>query len=171
MRFAKAKGVPLPPGCLVDKDGCPTTDPDDFYAGGALTPLGGEVAGHKGYGPAMASLFLSALSMIGDPLPTLAGASVLQSEADARGRMAGVFLVAVNPAAFGDPAEYRSMVAENLSAAKRVPPAAGHREVLLPGEPEARTRAERTREGILIPAATWRDLVETAASVDVPAPH
>jgi hypothetical protein len=70
----------------------------------------------------MASLFLSALGMIDDPQPTLAGASVLQDEPDRRGRMAGVFLVAIDPAAFGDPGHYATMVAENLGAAKGVPP-------------------------------------------------
>ena len=45
---ARAKGEPLPPGCIIDKDGKSTTDPEEFCAGGALLPLGGEVAAHKG---------------------------------------------------------------------------------------------------------------------------
>ncbi|HYL82223.1 MAG TPA: Ldh family oxidoreductase, partial [Candidatus Acidoferrum sp.] len=36
------KGVALPPGCIVDKNGNPSTKPEDFFAGGALLPLGGE---------------------------------------------------------------------------------------------------------------------------------
>jgi uncharacterized oxidoreductase len=171
VRLAQAKGEALPPGCLVDRHGQVTTDPNDFYAGGALTPLGGELAGHKGYGLAMASLLLSGLSMIGDPSPSLAGASVLQDEPDARGRMAGVFVVALDPAAFGDPDTYVAMVAETLGAAKRVAPAEGRGEVLVPGEPETRTRAERSRRGVHLPGATWEQLCATAAGIGVLVPE
>ena len=33
VRFARAKGTPLQVGCIQDKDGNPTTDPEDFYRG------------------------------------------------------------------------------------------------------------------------------------------
>ena len=158
VRVARAKGVPLPPGCIIDKDGNATTDPDDFYAGGALVPLGGAVAGHKGYGLAMASALISGLAMIDDDSPTLIGASVVQEVPDTRGIVAGVFLAVINPAAFGDAEHYEALAAEHLAAAKRVSPAAGTAEVLVPGEPEVRMRAQREQDGIALPEATWNDL-------------
>jgi hydroxycarboxylate dehydrogenase B len=170
VRVARAKGVPLPPGCIVDAAGNPSTDPADFYAGGALLPLGGEVAGHKGYGLALASALLSGLAMIDDSDPTLIGASVLQGETDTRGQMAGVFLIVIDPALFGDPASYSAMVDETVAAAKRVPPAPDTVEVLIPGEPEARNRAQRGRTGIVLPEATWNDLMNVAQRFGIPAP-
>ena len=44
-----AAGQPIPEGWMLNKDGLPTTNPDDFLAGGALIPFGG----YKGYGLAM----------------------------------------------------------------------------------------------------------------------
>jgi uncharacterized oxidoreductase len=170
VRVAQAKGITLPPGCIIDKDGNPTTDPDEFYAGGALVPLGGAVAGHKGYGLAMASALLSGLAMIEDAQPTLIGASVVQDDPDPRGIVAGVFLAVINPAMFGDPDAYAALTAEHLAAAKRVPPAADTDEVLVPGEPEHRTRAHRQRAGISLPDATWQDLIAVGARFDVPLP-
>jgi LDH2 family malate/lactate/ureidoglycolate dehydrogenase len=97
VRVAQAKGIHLPPGCIIGPDGSPSTDPSDFYAGGALVPLGGAVAGHKGYGLAMASALISGLAMIDDENPTLIGASVVQDDPDPRGIVAGVFLAVINP--------------------------------------------------------------------------
>lgn len=170
VRFALAKGASLSPGSIVDRDGRPTNDPQDFYTGGALLPLGGEVAGHKGYGLAMASALVSGLGMIDDPDPTLIGASVLQDEDDLRGRIAGVFLSVVDPAAFGDADHYFSLVEETLDAAKRVLPAGNRAEIILPGEPEVRAREKRAREGISIPEATWADLAAIATRFGVALP-
>ncbi len=160
VRVARAKGVQLPPDCIIGPEGEPTTDPERYYAGGALLPLGGKIAGHKGYGLAMASALIGALAIIDDPSPTMVGAPI--RDPDPRGRLAGVFVIVIDPAAFGDAAHYRAMVAEHLSAAKRVPPADGVAEVLTPGEIEHRTRLERSRDGIPLPEATCRELEEIA---------
>jgi hydroxycarboxylate dehydrogenase B len=170
VRVARAKGVSLPPGCIIDRNGNPSTSPDDFYAGGALVPLGGQVAGHKGYGLALASALVGALAMIDDPEPSLAGASVAGESDDPRGRAAGVFVIAIDPSAFGELDHYRSLVGETLAAAKRVPPAPGFDEVLVPGELETRTRASRGREGITIPDATWQEFDEISRRFRVPLP-
>jgi len=52
-----------------------------------------------------------------------------------------------------------------LGQIKGVPPAAGFTEVLVPGEPEARTRAEREKNGIPIPEDTWSAVQAAALSV------
>lgn len=170
VRFARAKKAKLPPGCIVDRNWKPTTDPEEFYAGGGLVPLGGEVAGHKGYGLAMASALISGLCMIDDPDHSLIGASSILDVGDTRGQIAGVFVLVIDPGAFGDAEHYAALVSENLNAAKRVPPAPGVREILLPGEPEIRSRAERSRSGIAIPEATWADLEAVAKRFGVAMP-
>jgi uncharacterized oxidoreductase len=169
VRVARAAGKPLPPDAIVDPAGHPSRDAEAFYAGGALLPLGGALAGHKGYGLGLASALLGALGMIGDAEPTLVGAAPPESTDD-RGRIAGVFLEVVDPAAFGDPARYAELVDAALDAAKRQPPADGVAEVLVPGEPEERARARRSREGIPLPAATWAELGKVAARFSVPLP-
>ena len=42
---AQRRGEKLVEGVIVDSEGKTTTDPNDFYEGGALAPFGG----HKGY--------------------------------------------------------------------------------------------------------------------------
>jgi uncharacterized oxidoreductase len=169
VRVARAAGKVLPPGAIVDPDGRPSRDAEAFYAGGALLPLGGALAGHKGYGLGLASALLGALGMIGDAEPTLVGAAPPEV-ADSRGRIAGVFLEVVDPAAFGDPASYARLVDEALEAVKRQAPADGVAEVLVPGEPEERSRARRSHEGIPLPAATWAELGKVAARFGVELP-
>jgi uncharacterized oxidoreductase len=44
-------------------------------------------------------------------------------------------------------------------------PASPGGETLLPGEPEARMRAQRLAEGVPLPDETWRLIAETARSI------
>src|SRR5271155_362972 len=50
--LAVARGTPVPPGWIIDRDGRPTTDPSQLRQGGALLPVGGS-EGSKGYGPSV----------------------------------------------------------------------------------------------------------------------
>ena len=170
IRVARDKGDQLPPDCILDRDGNPTTDPEDYFAGGTIVPLGGSVAGHKGCGLSMASALLGALGMIGDPDPTLVRAAVDEKVADSRGRVGGALILVVDPAAFGDGDEYRAMVGESLAAAKRVPPREGVPEVLVPGEVETKNRRQRSRDGIPLPETTARDLAKIGERFGVALP-
>jgi hydroxycarboxylate dehydrogenase B len=84
IQVARAKHVPLPPGCIVDKDGQPSTTAEDFYNGGMILPVGG----HKGYG----------LSLVA----ALLGAGLTAERPPENGRGGGVFVLAVDPRAFSD---------------------------------------------------------------------
>jgi LDH2 family malate/lactate/ureidoglycolate dehydrogenase len=165
VRMAQAKGTELPPGCLIDRNGKPSRSPGDYYEGGSLLPLGGESAGHKGYGLGFASALIGGLSMIDDPEPIRTGAP------QPAGRVGGVFLLAIDPGAFGDEEHYRAMVEETLIAAKDMPPAPGRTDVLVPGEPEVLSRDRRATEGIGVPEATWSDLAAIAERFSVPLPE
>ena len=156
VRVARSKSAQVPAGAIVDAAGKPSTDPQALYDGGGLLPVGGW-AGHKGYGLSMASALIGGLAMIGDPEPTMAGASNLPS---APGRTAGVFLCVVDPAHFGDGGAYKEMVAATMNAVKDVRPQDGVERVLVPGEPEVVNRQRRTREGIAIPETTRAELAE-----------
>ena len=165
VRVARDKHDTLPPGCIVDKEGRPSTNPADFYAGGMLLPFGA----HKGYGLALASALVGGLAAIGEAEPSMVGSPAPTTEG-AGDRLGGVFLVVIDPAAFGDPAAYTGAVGRVTRALKQVPPAPGFEEVLLPGEPEARTRAQRQSEGISLPDDTWEAIGQVAARAGVPMP-
>jgi uncharacterized oxidoreductase len=167
---AQARGGRLPPDCLLDRDGQPTQDPATLSAGGVMLPLGGAAAGHKGSGLAMASALLGGLGMIDDAEPTMVGAAPSHEATDTRGRIGGVFVQVVDPACFGEPAAYRALVEAHLAAAARMPVTGGHEEVLVPGEPERRSRDRREQDGIAIAAATWAELGQVAARFGIPLP-
>lgn len=156
LQVARAKGAPLPPGVILDKHGNPSTNAEDFYAGGVMLPF----AAHKGY----------ALSLIADLLgASLPGADAFVDD-PALHRIfgpSGSLLIALDVEAFRPLAEFKAVVDERLGEIKDVPPAPGFAEVLIPGEPELRTKAEREREGIALPDNTWHALVETARKLGV----
>jgi uncharacterized oxidoreductase len=81
-----------------------------------------------------------------------------------------VLLLVLDPGAFGEAAGYAAAVGRVTGALKRVPPAPEVPEVLLPGEPEARARAQREREGIALPDDTWEAMSWVAASAGVQMP-
>ena len=46
---AQSAGALLPEGCVIDAEGNPTRDPEEYFNGGAILPAGG----HKGYALAL----------------------------------------------------------------------------------------------------------------------
>ena len=169
VRVARDKHDALPPGCIADKNGNPSTDPADFYAGGMLLPFGA----HKGYGLALASALLGGLAAIGDPAPNLAGSPLQPGQTDAGERMGGALLIVIDPSAFGDRDAYAAGVGRVSAAVRRVPAAPGSAGVLVPGEPEARTTAQRRQDGISLPEDTWQAIASVASEhgVDMPDSH
>ena len=169
VRMALDKKLPVPVGTVRDSDGVPTADPSKLYEGGSLTGLGGDVAGHKGYGFALAAALLGGLAMIDDPEPTPAGTAF--SPPHWQGRIAGVVVLTLNPGWFGNPEQYSILVANVLSAANSVPAAEGRDRVLVPGEPELLMREQRSTEGIAIPKRTWKELEELAQRFHLALPN
>jgi LDH2 family malate/lactate/ureidoglycolate dehydrogenase len=141
---ARAKGEALPPGAILDREGRPSTDPEDLRDGGVMLPFGG----HKGY----------ALSVFAELMGNVVAPSFRYR---GPGRWGGTLLIAFEPAMFAPRAEYESAVDGVLDRLKAVEPAPGFDEVLVPGEPESRSRARRSAEGVPVPEATWEALVET----------
>jgi hydroxycarboxylate dehydrogenase B len=167
IRLYRANQVPVPPGLLLAPDGTPSTTADDLYRGGALLPLGGDLAGHKGSGLGLAAAMLGALCMIDDPDPTPAGTMSARPEPP---WAAGVLMVVLDPDWFGGAERYARMVGEVLNGVGAAAPGAGFERVLAPGEPEARSRERRSREGIPISAAVWDQLADLAGQLNVPLP-
>lgn len=168
VRLARAKGAHVAPGLLLDPDGEPSSDPEQLYLGGTLTPLGGRLAGHKGYGLSLAAALLGALAMVGDEDPTPAG--TMSGRPVGPGWIAGAFTIAIDPEWFGGRDSYEALVRPVLDRADAAAPGPGTERVLVPGEPEAISRERRLREGIPIAEATWAELAEVSATLGVRMP-
>jgi len=148
--MARANREPVPHGWILDAEGRPTTDVEDYFAGGALLP----VAAHKGY----------ALSVIIELLAVglSGGDSVAKTEYGSC-----LFIACFDPEAYRPVDLFGESVEHIAGRLKAVKPANGFEEVLLPGEPEARTRDQRLREGIPLPDATWEAICAVARDLGV----
>ncbi|MBU6334251.1 MAG: Ldh family oxidoreductase [Chloroflexi bacterium] len=152
LRIAFNQGQPIPAGLILDAAGHPSTDPGDFYRGGVLLPM----AGHKGYALAL--------------LVELLGGVLAETPGDVIPGGNGVLFIVLDPAAFRDPAAYAADVAAFCARVVAVPPAPGFAAVMLPGEPERRTRHVREHSGIPLDDTTWHLIVECGLLHGVAAP-
>lgn len=142
--IARKQGRALPPGAILDKAGHPSTNPDDWAAGGPMLPAGG----YKGYALSLLNLFTAALAMTGAP---------------AGERIAGTFYLAIDVTAFQPLQEYAQRTAAYLAQMKQVPTQDGVDEILVPGERAARTAARRRRDGVPVPDDVWAALTAEEA--------
>jgi LDH2 family malate/lactate/ureidoglycolate dehydrogenase len=159
VRIAQLKGEQVPLGSLVDKEGNPTTDPSGYPVGGGMLPFGG----HKGY----------AIMLADELMGRVLSGSDAHAEAHRGGpitRHQGVTMIVLKADLFQPLAEFTRRADELGRRIRAVPPAAGFDEVLVPGDPEKRSRAERRRDGIPIPEEVWRSLTDLAADLDVAVP-
>ncbi|GAB3965349.1 Ldh family oxidoreductase [Plantactinospora veratri] len=150
-------------GLLVDAEGRDSTDPADFYTGGALLPFGQ----HKGYG-------LSVMIEIVGGLLSGAGVSSLPGYDNTNGTV----LIAIDIGTFVPVSGFRDRSEEFCRLLGDTAPAVdidpGPDGVLVPGEKEARTRATRISAGITLAPSTWRELAELPGGPElpgVPVPH
>lgn len=152
---AKDAGRAIPVGWGVDADGADTTDPHQVDA---VLPM----AGAKGSGLSLMIELLCSV-LLGNPniAPALSGGE--------GGGFNGI-VIAIDPAAFGEPATFIGQVRELADAIHRLEPAPGVAEVLLPGERGHRTQIERQRDGIPVADGTLKRLHALGAQLGVAAP-
>jgi uncharacterized oxidoreductase len=75
----------------------------------------------------------------------------------------------IAPGSFGA-AHFERAAREYVDYVKASRPATPGGEVLVPGEPEARTRAIRLRDGVPLQATTWEAICATARSLGLVPP-
>ncbi|MCC6535081.1 MAG: Ldh family oxidoreductase [Burkholderiales bacterium] len=155
IKLAQARGQSIPEGWILDQNGNPTTDPNDYGRGGILLPLGG-AEGHKGYG---LSAIVEILSGI---LPGLGfGVEPTGRHND------GCFIACFNVAALRDLATFKKEVADFAAYLKATPPAEGFTEVLYPGEIEWLREQERLKSGIEVEDKTWKEMTALATKFGI----
>ena len=154
--FARDKKEQLPQGCIVDKEGKPTCDPNDFYNGGGHIPFGG----YKGYALMLANEFLGRI-FVGSDL------FIEENRKHPVLRHSGFTIIAFKSDLFNSFEDYSSRMDEIENRIRAVPPAPGFKEVLIPGDLERRTREERIKNGIPIPDNIWESIIQSAKSLGI----
>jgi ureidoglycolate dehydrogenase (NAD+) len=152
------KGLPLPEGWVVDGEGLPTTNPNQYPNVGALMPM----AGHKGYGIGLLVEVLTGVLgggafgrdvrswVIGEPLP------VNQSHT----------FIAINVDVFEPVAEFKQRMDTLIREIRNAPKARGADRIYLPGEKEWEQREESLARGLDLPKdvrASLKGLAEDLA--------
>lgn len=165
-------GKPVPGDALIDADGTLSGNPSVLYgpiegtfvrdAGlgkGALRAFGE----HKGSGIAFMCEILAGC-LIGAPTssPVPAGRRRITN---------GMLSFYLKPEAFGGAAHFTRLAMEYADHVKSSRPATPGGEVLVPGEPESRTRAERSENGIPLQTDTWAAIKDTAEQLGVTPPQ
>ena len=161
---ASRGGKKLPKGALIDADGSLSEDPHVLY--GPYTPDGprdhtkgtGAIRAfgeHKGSGLALiCELLGGALTGTGATAPDRRFAN-------------GMLAFYIDPKVVDASNFFDGEIARYVDFIRQTKPVAGVEEVLIPGDPERKTRAERTRNGVPLPDDTWAAIVNTAREVGV----
>ena len=150
-------GRQIPGDWVLDSQARPTTDPAEFMTAelemiGMMRPFGA----HKGYALA---IFAEVLGGI------LTGYGPAYRDDYIEGN--GTFLIAVDAGRFVDLETFRDEVDAFFAKIKSVPCDENTDEVLIPGEMELRTRAQRERDGIPFSDGTWETIEQVAREVGV----
>ena len=159
IKVAFNKGIEVPPGCIIDFEGRPITDPKTFYGTppGSILPFGG----HKGYGlGVLAEVLAGALTGGGctDPNVTRLSNGMLSIILDPK------FFTA-NP---GHNAGFDNEVRRFIDWVKTSRKISPDGDIFMPGELEQRTRTKRLAEGVELDDNTWKQILDTARSVGLP---
>jgi L-lactate dehydrogenase len=156
----RRRGAPLPAPDLLDNRGNPTTDPEAVATNppGSILPLGGLAAGHKGFA-------------LGLMVELLSGGLSGHGRASAsEGWSAAVFLLAIDPAAFGGCEAYLHQVDQLAEACRASAPRPGFDRVVLPGEAAQERQRQRLQDGVPVAAAVMADLAARAEAAGIVVP-
>lgn len=152
VRVAMNKGEQMAQGILIDHKGRPTTDPTVMFEdprGAVLT-----VGEHKGYGLAlMADLLGGALS---------GGMTLQPANPRDLGIRNSMLAIVLDPARMGTLEHFKAEIDAVVDYYKASPPTDPDLPVLVAGEPERMSRADRIENGIPIDATTWQELRDAA---------
>jgi uncharacterized oxidoreductase len=161
---ASRGGKKLPKGALIDSDGTLSEDPAVLY--GPHTPDGPRDHS-KGTGAirAFGEHKGSGLSFICE----LLGGALTGNGATAPNRRFanGMLAFYVDPKVVDPASFFDGEIARYVEFIRATKPVAGVEQVLIPGDPERKTRAERSKKGIPLPDDTWAAIVNAAREVGV----
>lgn len=135
---AKRLGLKLPKGILIDKNGDPTSDPKDYFKGGAILPAGGA----KGY----------ALSVVAELIAeAMLGPVTLECN---------WLMITVDTELFQEQSKFKSIAEDVLSDIRNCPPAKNFKKVEIPGEREREIAKVLSVSGISVPNDLLNQILE-----------
>jgi uncharacterized oxidoreductase len=159
-------GKKIPDDALIAPDGSTSGDPHvlygDYTATGPRTYRKGTGAirafgEHKGSGLALMCEILGG---------SLTGTGATQ---ESRKWANGMLSFYIDPARIDPDGFFPEDVTRYVAYVKSARPATPGGEVLVPGEPEERTRAKRLKEGVPLPEDTWKAIAAAAEKIGIDA--
>ncbi|MEX1056135.1 MAG: Ldh family oxidoreductase, partial [Natronospirillum sp.] len=162
IRLSEKTNTPIPEGWALDSDGNSTTDPHEAMKG-VMVPF----AGPKG----------SAIAMLVDILGgVLSGSSFAGNIRDMNKDFTapqgvGHFFLALKIEAFMPLNDFYARMEEQIERLHKLAPAPGFKNVLYPGEPEAKVSECRAREGIPLNETVLTALRELSLEAGLDFPH
>jgi LDH2 family malate/lactate/ureidoglycolate dehydrogenase len=145
--LASQKGDVIPEGWALDKQGKPTRDPQKALAGTVL-PFGG----YKGYGITLIIEVMAGILSGARFAPNVGGLYGGENTA----QDIGAFMAALNPGAFGVPADVfshrMSQIIDGIRSCETTD------RIYLPGEIEQESENERLQRGITVPLEVAEEL-------------
>ena len=150
---SKRKGLELPEGWALDKNGNPTTDPEAALDGGSILPFGG----FKGY-----ALALMVEILTGPLVQAGYGMGVTGTASPEKDCTKGDLYLAIDPSKFGDFGDFVANTEDFVSQVR-----ATGETVAIPGDLEVKRIAEAEENGIGIDAKLYEQLKEICNNLDI----
>lgn len=165
--LARRLGTLMASGWVADDAGTPIMEPAEppppspHSRSGypdRLLPLGStrELGSHKGYG--LATMVEVLCSVLSGAAPSILGESEDMDH----------FVAAINVEALTPVEEFKTMMDRFIRVLKETPPAPGHHQVLVAGQPEAEIEADRRARGIPLHHEVIKWFVTTCEELEVP---
>src|SRR5829696_4909158 len=162
VRLAAQRNHPVPEGMILDSEGHPTTDPNEFVRGGLMAPLGSPAAPHKGFG---LGLVIDALAGV------LTGAAFARDFPSEPATAGNAFFWALDVEAFLAREEFLERMEAQIDQVKAGERLADVDELFLPGERSDRRYRELTTRGTApLSGTTWEALTKALASLSISPP-
>ena len=148
--IAHERGVSIPEGWVIDAEGRDTTNPADFFEGGALLPIGK----HKGYALALLPEILAG---------ALTGAAMTQQVTNwvrvpDKATNTGHTFIVLNVETFMPLADFKKRVQSLTNEMRQSDKMPGVDRIYVPGEMEHEKEAQARKRGLPLPETHWRHL-------------
>ena len=155
VRSFHIKGQPVPPGCICDPQGNPTTNAADFYGEtkGTILPFGG-VAGYKGTGLGLLVELLSG---------TLKGDLITDKTIIGN----GLCFIVIDISRFVSADTFQDLADKLVAYVQSSRPVKEDQKVQVPGEPNFKIKKERLKNGITIDENSWKQIADIARQVNI----